>query len=442
MSLSTLILWLGAFVFLAVDATYTCKDRTTPPAGSICRQNGTVSKAKDEHAPATILNSFNACRDLAHSSSSYESFSWHTVNRHCHLYLTNLTAGAFKANSSSVVEFSDTACSSCTAVCPPPVGVNQLINGGFELSRHYIGPWQPNIFGDPFNATVVLPGKDSNHALLLPNSFYATTEQPLRYLCPGSEYLFSADFKSTDPNQREADFVADIGYGHEFSIGMPTVSNITWTTYQNYLVTPVRDDGEDVDISIQLFRLSPTPSWLLDNIGLYPVNPPVIKAGAKEILVNGGFESGFISPWSVVIDGNCSIHSPGLNGSLHLLSLKFEGSEDGESPEGASITQPVSLVEGAHYLIALDYKLTQDIFEGTISITIASGNDVFNDMIEEQLGVISIQKKGLGTIRHRFIANGFPIKLLRINVEGGYRPYPPIYIDNISIKEVEKPSFS
>lgn len=451
------ILFSAVVCVAAAANAYTCNNVPSPPAGSICRKNGTVSRAEDLKAPATIVHSVDACRDLAHEfddDNSCHSYSWNRVNKHCHFYITNLTQSGFKASATGESEYSDISCSACTVSCPLPAGINLITNGGFEFSKRYVGPWYQDGAHGPFRA--VSPGENSPNALFVPVANYSviTAKQSLSYLCSNTDYLFSMDYKFTKSGNLPTGFFFNT-LQNPSGADLPTQSNTTWITYQTYATKSDLHGSFLTQNAVTIGignNANQTIGWLFDNIGLFPVAAPVIKAGATEKIVNGGFESGKLAPWTTFEANDLSITSPGLNGTEYALNVTIVAINEGEeSPDEAILSVDVTLTAGSHYLFSLDYNFLaagfKAAYEEQIQLSVVSGGDFpVRNYAYDYLGPLVPTKPGRGKYQRRIVANAGGKNTLRLDfqagpTEAGFR-YSTVLVDNISLKEIQKPAFA
>lgn len=444
--------FLGLVAALAVgvvDATFACKYLASPPAHSVCRKRGTLSNPADlGFLPATITSSLDACRHFAHEQSNEASFSWHHLNKHCHFYTSKIADMGFVANASSPLEFTDKSCSNCTAICPTPSGVNQIGNPGFEASNKYIGPWYS------FDSySVESPGENSSNALRITmkdggSSLGSVYQFNTQSLCSGTEYLLTIDSKFTP----STDFPAASYYSQALGAGFDMVfpkRKTSWTSISLYVAYQARDFYyPSYTLSVSRGSGKGSLVWEVDNWSLLPVAKPSVVPGAKERLVNGGFESGKAAPWTFSQPWY-TVVSPGFNGSKFALStIPPKGTEDESAT--SSLRQDVSLKKGSHYLLTLDYynslpKPAQGTgARGYISLMIGPTNSSSPDATDVYTSSVELTTKGYGTYRRRFIALQNATRLT-INLEPGflYTPngtvYSNIRLDNISLKEAAKP---
>jgi Carbohydrate binding domain len=191
-------------------------------------------------------------------------------------------------------------------------------NGGFESGS--LGPWVPHLGSSDASIKVVSPGNGSAHAVQLHGGYTAGIQQQHIPLCPGYEYQVFVDYKVISANDTCVLHLAAEHGNHSIANNIFLEAG-DWTTWSGYYID---EHSDDFVLGAQLRcvqQANTQATVLLDNWRVEqtryvnqsdcPIPIPV---------VNGGFESGSINPFST----SSTAGGPGTGGNASIVTPGYE----------------------------------------------------------------------------------------------------------------------
>lgn len=382
-------------IFIVGCFGYVPKDNL--PACIRDSKNGVCGRKGDATAPnlyqyevfndpaLTKVPNLDACR-IACMQFQYDegyqrtcrSLAWNSSNKTCILYSERPATVGFKARASSPFEFYNYACFDCLSGCPM-AGGNILTNPDFdrptaaarslENTNATVKPWNDDLQQGYSTQNLLL----TSNGFGSPNSLRITPFGTLKqtfHACVGQTYEISFDYKMESISSQDARWwleVGNSGYGGPYRTQIPlyVTDKDRWFHFL--------DTFQATNLSMRDYGLNSKPNpltsfiqfdyqgdsynaFFVDNMVVRPVSLASYTAApnSKNLLVNGGFESGRLGVWR---NPNAPqtpmvLRTPGFNSKYAVAQVVKPGS----SGSGGQIAQNFSPQTGKQYLFSFRYK--------------------------------------------------------------------------------------
>lgn len=311
------------------------------------------------------------CRTVGYTAST----------KRCTLYGQTPGELGFAARASSPTVFYNYACFDCLSTCPPPAG-NLLVNPNFDMpttsnrsingfapSASPLGPWnmaEDGYFGSD-SLSVVQEGSGSPDSLRI---YPSGTVGQAFHGCLRQLYEISFDWKVGSISTQSASFHITTGGGDLYRKNTPLyLEDID--RWWHFVDSFVLDEGDQQRPNAPLandFRLyfdgDSYNDAKFDNLVIRPVSASAYTpaVGSKNLLINGGFESGRLGAWKSDT-GAVQVRSPGLNSKYAI----------GSSPNNryGELYQAFKPEKGRQYVLRFRYKQNGDCQGYTMFIFIS-----------------------------------------------------------------------
>lgn len=354
-----------------------CSLLASPPPNSICNVSGRITPQDYTHS--LQLPGIRQCSNLCLRRRSVEyvdgsgdcgAYSFNATNSMCTLY-SYIPAGTFTADRTSKVVFAETRCFNCAGTCPSTNGVNALDNSGFEYGND-LWPWTQDRFQD---ASAPL-GKASKPGLGSTTAYSASITGPDRSspelrqsfnACKATLYMVEFAYKTVCRGRCKLVQYVATGDSSVTSLGdsqTPSfITNGTWATFKDYLYVTSPLGPKTFGVSSLGIRhenrddAGPASSVqvLIDNASVAPVNKDLsVPTSSKELVTNGNFESGKLSPWTINGNTGPSVRQPGIGSKygLHYSANRVTGQGDYQIVQDLT----AKLVPSAEYVLSFNFQ--------------------------------------------------------------------------------------
>jgi len=222
--------------------------------------------------------------------------------------------------------------------------------------------------------------------------------------------------------------VPDAGW---YDKSVQLVTNGTWATFSGYSYAVPVGDKAKVQGAVLELRMggSGTFDGYFDNAVATPINKTLTPpASAVELLTNGGFETGNLSPWyldssmSSAVKAGGAMTSPGLNGTKYAFNMT------GKYPFQYWLYQDSpALTLGKEYVLSFDFKTTNYT---TTSMSIGGNSFTWTFCADGT----AKDKTCSGTVRRPFIAAYSGDSFQFSTYFGNWQVPTTCLIDNVSLK--------
>lgn len=331
-----------------------------------------------------------------------------------------------------------TDCFTCSSSCPSPVGANLFDNPGFELGDKYYGPWAQSdpIEEGPYGSVVQGGSAGSQRSFRMGNNSQLILSQGFNG-CQNTLYKVSVDYRfvchgTCKPSLAIASAgdwtLQDVGL---YNASVQLFTNGSWATISGYAYAMPVGDKTKVEGGVLQLKMYGTGTFdgYFDNAIAIPINKTLTPSAlAADSFVNGGFETGKLSPWypdstmSTAVKAAGAVMSPGLNGTKYALNMT------GKYPFQYRLYQDLpALTLGKEYVLSFDFKTTNY----TTTSMYVGGNGFSWTFCADGTAK---DKTCAGTVRRPFIA-AYTSGFFQFSTYFGNWQVPTTcLIDNVSLK--------